>query len=240
MKNLLTYINPSKGFNDCDTLVKVQIDNSFSLGWKKEDILLVTNFPYEYNGVKSIIVNDEHFCAVRPRSNKTTIIPYLLNLGIIGKEICWVHDFDAYQSEVIEESELGLDNVDAGFTDYGWRPRWCLGSYFFKESSKDIFERLKNRIFENVEDETALMELTENDVDGINARIKRLDITYNLGMRRIANNYGKAEKPLKVLHFHPVYKGVKLLDNFMYGKNDLGFPLMTERLADIFKYHGIQ
>ena len=53
MKNLLDYISPDKDLTktkldgEADLLAKVQIDNSLSLGWKRKDILLVTNFDYE-------------------------------------------------------------------------------------------------------------------------------------------------------------------------------------------------
>jgi hypothetical protein len=67
-----------------------------------------------------------------------------------------------------------------------------------------------------------------------------MDITYDLGMRHIRKNYEKAAKPIKVLHFHPVYKGYRVLDHFMYDTVGLGFPIMTERLAEIFRHHGIR
>jgi hypothetical protein len=52
MKNLLIYISPEHKFlPEYDKLVRIQIDNSLELGWKKEDIMLVTNFIFEYNGV---------------------------------------------------------------------------------------------------------------------------------------------------------------------------------------------
>ena len=240
MKNVLTYFSPTKSFNNCDVLAKIQIDNSLSLGWKPEDILLVTNFPYEYNGVKAIVVGDEHICAVRPRSNNTTIVPHLIDLGLIGDDIGWVHDFDAYQAHPIENAELGMENVDAGFTDYGWRANWCLGSFFFKKESRDIFEKLKRVINTNIEDEIAFIAMTQNNEDNINARIKRMDITYDFGMRHTESNFKKAIKPLRVLHFHPVYKGARIIDSFMHGKNGWGVPYMPQRLIEIFKQYDIQ
>jgi hypothetical protein len=68
MKNLLIYINPAKSFineawkDENDILAKIQIDNSLEMGCKKEDIILVTNFEYEYRGVKSIVVSDDLYC----------------------------------------------------------------------------------------------------------------------------------------------------------------------------------
>jgi hypothetical protein len=240
MKNLLVYINPEKKFDEeRAVLARIQIDNSFSLGWKKEDIIFVTNFSYEYNGVKAIVVGDEHFYESRPKSIKTAIVPFLVDTGIIEKgKIYWNHDFDAYQNVSFDEAELRLDNVDAGLTDYGWRDKWCMGSFFFKEASKDIFQLARDLIYKNTEDEGAMMELTKKA--DINKRCKRLNITYNFGMRVVMPNYERAIKPLRILHFHPVYKWVQTLDIFMYGKSGLKMPLMTERLIKIFHHHGIK
>ncbi len=238
MKNLLVYVSPNGKFSrECDRLARVQIDNALSLG-QKGNILLVTNFEFDYNGVKSILVGNENYCAVRPRSIKTSIIPHLVERGIIkAGEIYWNHDFDAYQVNPMTDEELGLDGRDAGFTDYGWKDRWCLGSDFIKAGAKDIFEWLRDSIFANLEDETVLGNITKRNTHGINARIKKMNITYQVGMRNVEHNYGIADKPLKVLHFHPSKPG--LLDIFMYGRNGVGVPLMSERLIEVFKHHGI-
>lgn len=240
MKNLLVFIAPSKSFGDMYiTEARIQIDNSLDLGWKPRDIVLVTNFPWEYNGVKAIVVGDEHDCRVRPRSIKTAIIPFLIKEGIIEKgNIYWNHDFDAIENSRIGEHELGLEDVDVGLTDYGWRPRWCLGSFFVKDTSYDIFEKAKPTIYKNIEDETALMELTKDPK--IAKRCKRLNITYNFGMRNVESNYEKAIKPIRVVHFHPFSKRLPTLDIFVYGKNGLNIPLVSERLIKIFNHHGIK
>lgn len=248
MKNLLVYISSVKAFNkECDVLSKIQVDNSLELGWKKEDILFVTNFPWEYNGVKAIVVGDENYCAPRPRSIKTAIIPSLIDEGIMENgEIYWNHDFDAYQLSPIEESELGLENFDAGLTDYGWKERWCMGSFFVKTTSKDIFILAKDLIYKDIEDETAMGEVTLNPA--INKRCKRLNITYNFGMRYVESNFERANKPLKVAHFHPrypvvynrpVYSWKWTWDIFINGKNGLNIPLIDIRLKAIFNQHGI-
>ena len=82
---------------------------------------------------------------------------------------------------------------------------------------------------------------------GIKERIKKLNITYNLATRKrdISACYEMADKPLKVLHFHPFDKG--LLDKeegnnmavCVYGKNRMNKVLVTERLIKIFNKHGI-
>ena len=250
MKNLLIYLSPIKDFSDeGKTLVKIQIDNALDLGWKIEDIMLVTNFPYEYNGVKAIELNIP-FYAPRPRSQNTTIVSDLFDMGLIKDEVYWVHDFDAYQLNPFDESDLALDGYDLGLTDFGWRQRWCMGSFFFKQGSRDIFKKIKEIVHTDIEDETAITGMTTADPE-LNKRIKRLNITFNLGMRRVEENWARATQPVKVLHFHPHYPirihvdlknhpPLNLLDIFMKGINGLGHPLMNERLIKIFHAHNIR
>lgn len=240
LKNLLVYINPEKTLvRDYGLLVKIQIDNSLDLGWKKQDLILVFNYPFEYNGVKAIVVSSKHYCAVRPRSIKTAIVPFLIDKGIIEKgKLYWNHDFDAYQNSKLSEFSLGLDGFDVGLTDYGWRERWCMGSFFLKSTSKNIFEKAKDIIYKNIEDEDAMVSLTQDPA--IKKRCKRLNITYNFGMRNVESNYKIAQKPVKVLHFHPHDRRMPNLDIFMHGKNGLNKPIMTRRLIKIFNQNGIK
>jgi hypothetical protein len=240
MKNLLIYLSPNKCFSkECETLAKIQIENSIELGWKKEDILLVTNFDYKYMGVKSEVVEDDNYCALRPRSINSIIIPHLIEKGIIKDSfIYWVHDFDVYQMNYFSEDILGLEEFDVGLTDYGWKENWCMGSFFVKKGCKEIFIELKKIVEKNIEDEKAMMQITSKS--WVMNRCKRMNITYDFGMRNIVSNYGKAEKPLKVLHFHPYYRWVKTLDIFMYGKNELQMPLMDKRLIKLFNKYDIR
>lgn len=239
MKNLLVYISPTGFDKERELLARVQIDNSFSLGQTPKDIVLVTSFPYSYNGVNAFVVGNEHFSKSRPRSIKTSIIPFLSDIGIVhNDEIYWNHDFDAYQMNEITNEELGLDDFDAGLTDYGWRDRWCMGSFFFWKTAADIFEQAKPMIFNNIEDETAMMTLCEQP--GIENRCKRLNITYNFGMRHVEDNWKRATHPIKVVHFHPWYPLVKTLDIFMYGKNGMGHPIISDRLKEVLNHHGIK
>lgn len=254
MKNILVYVNPAKRFdadkssfrNQKSTLAKIQIDNSLDLGWKKDDIIVATNFPFEYNGVKAFCVDDNLYCPFRPLSTKTATVHYLLEKGFVERdEIAWAHDFDAYQDHAFSENEIGITDTQVGLTDYGWSTKWCLGSYFFASGATDFFKKIVDKIYQaELEDERALVALIKDEGELIESRIKRLNIAYNFGMRHIGHNYKIADKPLKVLHFHPYYKDTHLpertLDCFMYGKNELNMPLMSDRLIQIFHHHGIK
>ncbi len=252
MKNLMVYINPRKDFDDEGKIaIKIQIDNSLDLGWKREDIMLITNFPYQYNGINSIILNDDIYVDWFPQSTKMSAIVNLFEQGLIDKdELCWVHDIDAYQMEVITEDELDLGKADMAVTDRRLKIKWYMCSYFFKGSAQDILRRLKEIMYQyQVDEESALMALTTTErhrsiplnipgIENLPERIKKLDISYTFWPDDLSQTCKTVVKPIKVLHFH--FSFDLLLDSAMYGKNSLHKPLMPERLIKIFHQHGVK
>src|SRR4051812_8081694 len=116
MKNLLTFTGPDKKFDvETAALVKIQIDNSLDLGWKREDILPVTDFEYQYNGVKALVIPSGIYYDFDLSAGKIPVIAYLLNQKILASnELYWCHDFDAFELNKILEPELGLENFDLG------------------------------------------------------------------------------------------------------------------------------
>lgn len=250
MKLILAYTGPHKKFDQKHSiLAKIQIDNHLDLGWKKQDIILVTNFAYIYKDITSLFIKDGYYYQFDKTSNKIPIIIHLINQGILKKnELYWYHDFDVYQLEVIDENELGLTNFDLGFTPYGYKPQWNLGSLFFKTRAKDIFELINNDIVKNRRhnhrcDEYSLKRLISRRAIKKD-RYKNLNVTYNLTKRCIQTNYRKAQKPIKAVHFQPGDKDTMMNDTalniFMYGKNRLKIPLMNKRLIKIFNHHGVK
>ena len=238
MRNLLIHIHPDKRFNkEHSIMARIQIDNAYRMGWKKENIVLVTNFPYEYNGIKSIETNVE-FCDFRPRSMKTITVGFMLAYGLIRDDTYWVHDFDAYQEEPLTPD---MKDKDLAVTTYGWHRQWSLGSYFVKEGASDIFKAIRETIYETkLEDEKALMSLTDKNKDDINSKYVKINETYNFGMRYIDRVYPKVDKPIKVVHFHLWGKDLPAKDMFLNGKNVLGIPLVSPELKKIFHSHGIK
>ena len=195
----MIYINPQKGFDDETTrLTEIQIENNLNY-WKPEDIILVTNFPFEYKGVNSIVVPDNLFCECDAKASKINTIIYLLEQHIIN-DITWFHDLEAFQAapfNIVLKYDLGL-------TDYGWKAKWNTGSFFFKPSAIDLFRLLKKHIYKyRGNEEPILWTLTKENTHNINSRIQKLNITYNLGKRNIDYNLSIADKPVKVFHFHP-------------------------------------
>lgn len=230
MKNILVYINPRKDFDaEHHRLVRIQIDNCYRLGWAASDVILITNFPFRYNGIQAVEVPDTTHCEVKDQTSKITALCYLLNRNYFD-DVCWFHDFDAFQVAEITKSDIGLGRgVDAAFTDYGWSKKWNTGSFFFTPVSWYIFAWLETTIYLNkTDEEDALTFLTEMNKNGINDCIKRLNVTYNIGMKRVEQNVELADKPIRVLHFHPGKRN--LLEVFR--------PYMPEGLAKVMAYHG--
>ena len=83
MKNLMIYVSPTGSFdnprpdltsNDAGQLAKVQFENSLALGWKKEDILLFTNFDFQYGEMKANVLKDVEFFERKPQVSKINAI----------------------------------------------------------------------------------------------------------------------------------------------------------------------
>lgn len=250
MKNLLVYTGPNKRFSEEDTtLAKIQIDNSLDLGWRRKDILVVTDFPYEYNGVTSFVIPDGLYYDFDRNANKLPVVLHLINHGLMASaELYWCHDFDAYELNKINEPELELENFDLGLVHYFYKPEWQFGSFFFRSSAKDIFELLDNTIharphLSRNNEKTLTKLINRGTIDP--KRFKKLNVTYSIMKRCLETVYYEATKPVKVLHFRPSDpKDERMTDTalnmFMYGKNQLKIPLMTERLIKIFRHHGIK
>lgn len=243
MKNVLIYLNPAKEFDEEGKVcIKIQIDNSLDLGWRLEDILLFTNFPYEYNGVKAIELDGSSYSDI---STKIVTLSYLFDIGFIKDELYWVHDIDAFQNNIITENEIELANDSIAMTDNGVTSRLACGSIFFKNGSADIFKLIKEKMeldgVYSINEEKSLRRLMVKNVNNINPRIKLLNISYNYQMWDIGSCYPKAIKPIRVVHFHPFrdFKGSNTLNFFLRGKNRLGVILMEDRLIKIFNKHCI-
>lgn len=264
----MIYIHPQKRFFDkalpteTEKIAKVQIDNSINFGWDRKDIILVTNFDYEYNGVTSFVVPDNLYCNFYKQGSKINALSYLFenNFPIEKNETLWFHDLDAFQSDALD---LNIEKADMALSDYNNLERWNTGSIFFKKSARDIFTSWRDIMNEfKIGDEQALLMLVYGSskekmqkyklpydpnrvpvVKNINDRIKRINITYNFASFELEDNYRRAIKPLKVVHFHPLSAGNRLMGarqfNFFAGQNKINTVLMSKTLMKTFHYHGI-
>jgi hypothetical protein len=204
MKNIFFYLSPEKSFLErYQLMAEVQMDNSLQY-WKPEDIIIVTNFPWEYKGIKSLVVGDEIHCSVlshgKSLSNKPNVVIYLIEHGLVD-EVNWIHDWDAFQLAPLDLPPL---TKDIGFLDYGYMQRIQFGNIFFKPSSLDVWKDIAEGIYryQKDEEETTNILINEN-YNGIKDRFQIMNTTYNIGMRRIKELIEKADKPLRIAHFPP-------------------------------------
>ena len=232
MKNLLTYISPDKDFNDEHKMaVKIQIDNSLDLGWRRDDILLVTNFEYEYNGVKSIVIGDENYCAYHWPATKIYVIVALFRMGLIENDLYWYHDFDCFQLNPFTDIETDMAGVDMGLTNYGRMPRLCSASMFFRNTAGDIFERIKEEVDRVKRDEETVIASLINSDESLQKRVKLLNMTYAFQKWNLWHSYCRSDKPIKAVHFHLT---PDKYDFFVRGNNRVNLKIIPDELRKIF------
>lgn len=256
MKNLLIYISPTGSFdnprsdlasNDAGPLAKVQIENSLRLGWKPEDILLVTNFPFQYGKIKALELTDVDFFDRKPQVSKINAIIKLIEDGVIaGSELCWFHDFDAFQQERITEDEIAVGEGQLGVTEYGGlyfagMRRISTGVLFFRASALPLLRSIKEKAYSlKIDEEEALGLLIKESTD-VKKQVVVLNHTYNFIGYSLSSTYNKSIKPLKVVHFHPLVGKRRLhTDNalrFFRGDNPLKIPLVADSVVALLKYH---
>lgn len=234
MKQILTYISPDHKFNDEHQMaVKIQIDNSLSLGWDVEEIMLVTNFPYEYRGVEAIVIGDENYCQIHWPATKIYVLIKLFEMGLIGDDLYWYHDFDCFQLEPFSGNILL--GADMGLTNYGRMPRLCSASIFFNKNAEDIFKRLKNEVEVSKKDEEMGIARMINRDEDLKGRVKLLNITYAFHKFNIVSCDKIVDKPIKVAHFHLT---PDKYDFYVNGKNKLNRVLIPQGLINIFNKYG--
>ena len=62
-----------------------------------------------------------------------------------------------------------------------------------------------------------------------------LNTSYNLGMTGFRYRYQSADKPIKVVHFHP--DDERQWNTMVEGKNELGVIVVNKRLLKILNKH---
>lgn len=256
MKNLLIYISPTGSFdnprsdlasNDGEATCKVQIDNSLEFGWKREDIMLVTNFPYEYNGVKAIEVEADFFDR-KPQVSKINAILALFDSGMIeDEETYWFHDLDAFQ--VDKRIDVQIDDDMIACTDFGGakfflgRERFSGGVFYFRKGSEDLFNEIKYLCYrDKIDEEEALGIMAVGD-EYFDERIEVLNNSFNFIGYNLKELYPRLIKPIKVIHFHPLvgkkrFEAETSLQYFM-GDNPLKVNFVPDSLLELFKKHGL-
>ena len=138
MKNVMIYnIVDSKrrhADEELSKLFQAQIDNSLHYGWHPDDIILGTNFDFEYKGVKSHHLTD--ICEFNIFNNKWYGMLELMKSGVLNDDF-WFHDQDNWQV-----SPFDFPTFPGGVAacTYVMTPEWNTGSVFVKQSALIVLE----------------------------------------------------------------------------------------------------
>jgi hypothetical protein len=217
-------------FTRLETYMKAQIENSLEVGWPPKDIIVLTNFDFEFMGIKARRISFIHSSLY---SSKTFAVHDLLRNDFVNEEL-WVHDLDAWQNSWFDCPHF----KDVGICEYSEyrensRSRFNSGSVFYKPEAKDIVAF----IFSLLSCKRATKE--EPTFDRVlSARIYKrrvtvLNSTYNLGCCYFAERYIKSDQPIRVCHFHPeVPKGAQI---HLLGRNPLNVKTVNERLERLIR-----
>jgi hypothetical protein len=209
------------------TMVEAQIENSLALGWRKPDLVLVTNERLD-SGVTEIVIDLQAHCMP---GSKMFALEYLLQQGVPADgEVWWAHDLDAWQNYWFDEPEVG----EIGLTEYSL-PKFNGGSIFLKRSAGDLIHAITSTIRNGslIKEEPAI-DLVLRTSENL-PRVTILNSTYNVGCSAYEWRYERSTKPILVSHFHPTNRtGWKV---HVVGKNRIGRSSVSPRLQELLVRH---
>jgi hypothetical protein len=196
MKNFMV-ANLTRGrykLDSIDSLLKAQIHNSLDLGWELEDFILLSNFSYEYMGVKSINIHLNEKCLT---GSKMFGMKYLFNNNMVN-DVIWAHDLDAWQNVCFNCPEF----KDIGIACYS-NSKYNGGSIFWNKSSIDIVNKIIEEIEANAQnkEEPTLNRILKSKQ--YSTRVTTLNNTFNVGCSGYVKRWERSAKPIHVCHFHP-------------------------------------
>ena len=235
MKNLMVYnkvdFDPDNMYGhsyDLEVLknqMRLQIDNSIRFGWKPEDIIIGCNFPFEFRGVKSVLL--KNICKHNNFFNKFYGILELYERKILT-DIAWFHDLDSFQ---INEFECPGFVGDMGICTYVYNEEYNTCSMFLKPSCVDmvrsVVEAMENMKTnpQRVSDEHVVSGVITHNPK-MTGRHSKLNNEFNVGLTHFAKRYDAANKPVKVIGFNPTVK--KGFDVYVHGKNERNVKLVDD------------
>jgi len=211
-----------------ETELKAQIDNSLELGWDPKDLWVVTNFSFCHNGIGSFSLPLNEKCLT---GSKSFAMRELFKAGMVTDNI-WIHDLDAWQCVPFKMPKI----KDVGIANYS-RPKYNGGSVFYTPNSQDIVESICSMIesTEDIREEPAITHILKKEYPD---RTTEVDYGFNLGCSGFRDRYSRAEKPIKVVHFHPSNR--MAWDTHVRNRNNISEDAsIPKRLKDLFlRYWG--
>jgi len=247
MKNVMTYVAtllPRRFDVESECMVKVQIDNSLEIGWTRQQIVLLTDFPFEYNGVQSVVM-ENHSCSRRHdrngRSrkrgfNKIVTIMWLYEQGLLDEDI-FFHDLDAFQNhEFLDYPDEQYRPFDLAIAPNSNRSCYIACCMFFKSTARPLWEEIyKTASKHGLDEERAIMKLFPPAKQS--KEVVMMDISYNIDQHCQVSGFLDGFQPARILHFHPLRRKRLYYRAFVLGANVLNKPLACERVGRLITKH---
>ena len=226
MKNVLVAnMRPDGRFSTAKvgTFVKAQIENSIEVGWEPEDILLLTNFEFEFMGVTAKVINYQDYCLT---GSKMFALAQLEDWD----DTLWAHDLDAWQNVWFDEPEM----EDVGIATYVQISKYNGGNVFWKPSAKDIIKDIVDELAtgKHLEEPTINTLLRSKKYSN---RVTSLNNTFNVGCSGFVKRAEAAHKPIRVAHFNPQNETAWATHALDYNK--VGIKSVGHRLENLLRKH---
>ena len=189
------------------TYFRAQIDNSLEMGWNANDIIILTNLPFEYRDVK--VIKSKHECTYNKYFNKLLGIWELIHYKHIVEPF-WFHDFDDWQ---VAPFKLPDFEGAIGACKYINFTQWNTGSLFVKPESLPFWQLCKDFIETNdshpdllqVGDENIFNMLFETNYEQLRYFIEEISYDFNIGMTGFKDRLARSTAP-RVVAFKPEQK----------------------------------
>ena len=175
--------------------LKAQIDNILEIGWSLEDIILLSNFEFEFMGVKAIQMKFNEFCL---SGSKMWSVKWLFDNNKVD-DIIYSGDLDCWQNIWFDCPEFDGDVAVSMYSN----PKINGGNIFWKPSSGDIVNEVVKQLEKNkaAKEEPLLNKILYSDT--YHKRVSFLDSTYNVGCSGFNVRFTRSLKPIRVCHFNP-------------------------------------
>lgn len=186
---------------------KAQIDWSLSLGWKKTDIIIGTNFDFSYNGITNYHLYD--VCKYSGFNNfwygAYELLSADINNDIFEGEDFWLHDQDSWP---VRYFDFPIFEGEIAGCEYQGTNQWNCGSIYCKNSSKYVLEYIVKLMKDNPNldissDEVLIGWCRFDERSQISDLMKSINTRYNVGVTHFQKRFDFAEKPINVFSFKP-------------------------------------
>lgn len=174
-------------------LLQAQIENSLVLGWTAEEIIILSNFDFEYLGIKAYNIKLNSACF---KGSKLWGAKWIFEN--IKSDIIWSRDCDTWQNYPFKCPKFR----DVGITCYSTE-KFNGGSVFWRKSALDIIDEIVDTLTQSNahREEPILNRILKNDK--YKKRVTVINNTFNVGSSGFIKRYLRSDKPVRVCHFHP-------------------------------------